>query len=57
MNVEEKRNLEPHGCFWHFCCGFWDLCTCHSCRVIAECKLYEDQAKSAAPVAKSMQRS
>lgn len=57
MNVEEKRNLEPqHGCFWHFCCSYWDCCTCHSCRVIAECKLYEEQTKSAAPVAQSMQR-
>ncbi len=56
MNVEEKRNLEPHGCLWHFCCSVWDGCTCHSCRVVAECKLYEEQTKSKAPVVESMTR-
>jgi hypothetical protein len=53
MNVVEKRNLEPHGCFWHFCCGYWDGCTCRSCLVITECKLYEQETK-AVPVAQTM---
>lgn len=57
QDVEEKRGLKEHDGCWH-CMNSWcDLCTCHSCRVVNECKVYaKDGAVNAAPTGTEMTR-
>ena len=57
MDVEEKRGLKKHDGCWH-CMNSWcDMCTCNSCRVVNECKVYaKDGAVNAAPTGTEMTR-
>eukprot|EP00584_Thalassiosira_punctigera_P010404 CAMPEP_0172528790 /NCGR_PEP_ID=MMETSP1067-20121228/3053_1 /TAXON_ID=265564 ORGANISM="Thalassiosira punctigera, Strain Tpunct2005C2" /NCGR_SAMPLE_ID=MMETSP1067 /ASSEMBLY_ACC=CAM_ASM_000444 /LENGTH=178 /DNA_ID=CAMNT_0013312755 /DNA_START=100 /DNA_END=636 /DNA_ORIENTATION=+ len=43
MHTEEKRGLKKHGMAWHVLQSCFDGCTCHSCRVVNECKVYAAQ--------------
>mmetsp|Transcript_7030 Transcript_7030/g.10531 ORF Transcript_7030/g.10531 Transcript_7030/m.10531 type:complete len:88 (-) Transcript_7030:262-525(-) len=58
MHVEEKRGLKPHGVGWHMIQACFDGCTCHTCRVVNECKVYENDGAvgSAAPESTEMVR-
>lgn len=43
-------------CFQHALQSFCNLCTCHSCRVVNECKVYEKEGAVTAPAASKMER-
>lgn len=57
QDVEEKRGLKKHDGCWHCMQSTFDGCTCHSCRVVNECKVYaKDGAVNAAPTGTEMTR-
>ncbi|KAL3768574.1 hypothetical protein ACHAWO_001523 [Cyclotella atomus] len=45
QEVEEKRGLKTHGGGWHCMHSCFDGCSCHSCRVVNECKMLEKEGK------------
>ena len=57
QDVEKKRGLKQHDGCWHCIQATFDGCTCHSCRVVNECKVYaKDGAVGAAPTGTEMTR-
>ena len=40
QDIEQKRGLKKHDGCWHCIQATFDGCTCHSCRVVNECKVY-----------------
>ena len=57
QDVEKKRGLKHHDGCWHCIQATCDGCTCHSCRVVNECKVYaKDGAVGAAPTGTEMTR-
>lgn len=57
QDIEQKRGLKKHDGCWHCIQATCDGCTCHSCRVVNECKIYaKDGAVGAAPTGTEMTR-
>lgn len=57
QDIEEKRGLRKHDGCWHCMHTCFNGCTCHSCRVVNECKVYaKDGAVNAAPTGTQMTR-
>jgi len=57
QKVEEKREIKIHDGCWHCMHSYFDLCTCHTCRVVNECALYKKEgAAGGAPAAVQMSR-
>mmetsp|Transcript_56314 Transcript_56314/g.168590 ORF Transcript_56314/g.168590 Transcript_56314/m.168590 type:complete len:89 (-) Transcript_56314:309-575(-) len=54
-NIEEARGLERKGLAWHALYACFDPCTCHSCRVVAECKVLEKE-NGGAPASQKVDR-
>ena len=44
--------------YQHCCNSYFDLCTCHTCRIVNECKVYEAEGAvgASAPTSSKMER-
>ncbi|KAL3768573.1 hypothetical protein ACHAWO_001522 [Cyclotella atomus] len=56
QDVEERRGLKSHGGGWHCMHSFFDGFSCHSCRVINECKVLAREGPVGAPASTEMVR-